>query len=263
MEPEQTYEELLFTSEDSYKVLEHRQKDNARTQMVVESGEAVQQDTLKIQRRRSKLLRALIFMVIFLLTANIIFIILFVHMSKDRSDNFIIHELQQLRSENTKLISGYLNCSSQCLQKKGLYENIFTFFPLGGKMYQNSYYFFSSRYMNWSESNAWCKAWNSHLVIISDNAEQKFLEREFAKQKYMVYWIGLKNASSEGVWKWVDNTICNLTDKSKTHFSDNEPDYFGNDDACAFISHDGKWGDASCSNSQHWICEKETNICST
>ncbi|XP_028655677.1 CD209 antigen-like protein E isoform X2 [Erpetoichthys calabaricus] len=74
-------------------------------------------------------------------------------------------------------------------------------------------YYMSNETKTWNTSRDHCISLGGHLVIITSDAEKKFLQNTFndtmngPKQSY---WIGLSDQEKEGNWYWIDN-------KSKRH----------------------------------------------
>lgn len=174
----------------------------------------------------------------------------------------LTQQVQKLQDKNNKLTTECIRNSSECVKTSIINGQHFGSFPLCGKIFENSYYFFSSSQLSWNESQQWCKAWDSDLVVINTPEKQQFLKNN---TKNGDFWIGLTDAAEEGKWKWVDGTDCDHRNKDTTYFFDSEPDNYlshGMDEDCAIMrSRDGKWGDVKCTNSYHWICEKRTDTC--
>uniref|UniRef100_A0A8C5G9D7 C-type lectin domain-containing protein n=1 Tax=Gouania willdenowi TaxID=441366 RepID=A0A8C5G9D7_GOUWI len=66
----------------------------------------------------------------------------------------------------------------------------------------SSLYYISSVKKSWQKSRDDCWDRGADLMIIDNRAEQDFVE---TYQKRM--WIGLSDAKTEGVWKWVDGSL--------------------------------------------------------
>uniref|UniRef100_A0A3Q1H109 C-type lectin domain-containing protein n=1 Tax=Acanthochromis polyacanthus TaxID=80966 RepID=A0A3Q1H109_9TELE len=88
------------------------------------------------------------------------------------------------------------------------------------------------------------------LVIINSREEQNFV---LQLQKSL--WIGLTDATTEGVWKWVDGTPPTVS-----YWGTNEPNsYKGSDEDCGeikFFVEENNWNDKPCHVKNVWICEK-------
>ncbi|XP_044045914.1 CD209 antigen-like protein C isoform X3 [Siniperca chuatsi] len=114
----------------------------------------------------------------------------------------------------------------------------------------NSCYLISNSKKNWNDSRTFCKNEDAQLVIISSYEEQELLS-SFKREA----WIGLTDAQTETVWKWV-----NGTEVTKTYWRNGQPDNYQNSENCAEISDRypdlSNWNDLSCSSSVHFICEK-------
>lgn len=78
--------------------------------------------------------------------------------------------------------------------------------------------FYSGR--SWDEAAKFCEKHGGHLVTITGEKEQKFLERYLAKaEKQESYWIGLTTGKSKAFSKWVTNEAL-----SYTKWMDGNPD---------------------------------------
>uniref|UniRef100_A0A8C0G452 C-type lectin domain-containing protein n=1 Tax=Chelonoidis abingdonii TaxID=106734 RepID=A0A8C0G452_CHEAB len=66
----------------------------------------------------------------------------------------------------------------------------------------NSCYWFSSKRKTWEDSNLYCKAQNSHLVVINTQEEQLYVQERTVP---LYTWIGLTDKS--GQWLWVDGSV--------------------------------------------------------
>ncbi|XP_043935057.1 C-type lectin domain family 12 member B-like [Protopterus annectens] len=180
MEPEQTYEELIFTSEDSYKVLECRQKNNARTQMVVESGE-VHGDKDQLNKGCTKPLITLIGTIVTLLVVVIILIILTIQMSQqiiqcNNDKTVLIKEIERIKNETIMP-----NCETSTSEHPELttkptattQAHSTTCSWKDEERFQNSCYFFNHDLHDvWFGSRKKCKERNSDLVVINSREEE-------------------------------------------------------------------------------------------
>uniref|UniRef100_A0A8C1XEA5 Si:ch211-232p21.6 n=1 Tax=Cyprinus carpio TaxID=7962 RepID=A0A8C1XEA5_CYPCA len=69
------------------------------------------------------------------------------------------------------------------------------------------FYVFSIDVKDWNSSRQRCQDLGGDLVIINSNEEQKFLAKQIhAIGTQTLYWIGLTDSHTEGVWLWVDDT---------------------------------------------------------
>ncbi|XP_007955862.1 C-type lectin domain family 4 member G-like [Orycteropus afer afer] len=73
--------------------------------------------------------------------------------------------------------------------------------------FEGSCYYFSTDELNWYDANDDCTHQGAHLVIISSQAEQNFLNS--AKDVY--YWIGLTRKYPMGTYKWQDDSAPTYT----------------------------------------------------
>ncbi|KAI4896084.1 hypothetical protein NFI96_027216, partial [Prochilodus magdalenae] len=106
-----------------------------------------------------------------------------------------------LTSERDKLQSSY---EVLAMERDGLRRNLSGLeraFVQGWKKFGGSYYCISTERKSWSVARQACKERGADLVIINSREEQEFIKKE---NQYV--WIGLSDARTEGVWKWVDGS---------------------------------------------------------
>ena len=130
-------------------------------------------------------------------------------------------------------------------------------------VFGNSNYTFhgnSAGTRNWEQSSRNCKQIGSKLVSIETETEWKFLKNRIQVMTTSEYFIGLKNDSESGEWRWIsDNSKVDAT-KGEFPWAKNEPSGDGN---CAVILKDylkdfGKYNDLHCTvdyRNPGYICE--------
>lgn len=108
-------------------------------------------------------------------------------------------------------------------------------------------YFLTTARSSWTEAHAEAVAAGGTLVTINDAEEQKWLLDTFGGTE--LFWIGLSDQQTEGVWKWSggDNV-------SYTNWTPNEPNnalsfadqYFGGENYVVMNwQSNGKWNDVA------------------
>ncbi|KAG9259781.1 CD209 antigen-like protein E [Astyanax mexicanus] len=124
------------------------------------------------------------------------------------------------------------------------------------KYFKSSIYYISTEKKSWSDSRTDCRNKQADLLIINSREEQEFINANFGKTEA---WIGLTDAETEEVWKWVDGSA--LTTR---FWAEGEPNNYENED-CAITSFQRAksdiltWADYPCHHPVSWICEKVLN----
>nr|XP_010335693.1 killer cell lectin-like receptor subfamily F member 1 isoform X2 [Saimiri boliviensis boliviensis] len=70
--------------------------------------------------------------------------------------------------------------------------------------YQGKCYWFSNEMKSWSDSYVYCLERKSHLLIIQDQLEMAFIQKNLRQSNYV--WIGLNFTSLKMTWTWVDGS---------------------------------------------------------
>uniref|UniRef100_G3UIX9 Killer cell lectin like receptor F1 n=1 Tax=Loxodonta africana TaxID=9785 RepID=G3UIX9_LOXAF len=70
--------------------------------------------------------------------------------------------------------------------------------------YQEKCYWFSNELKSWSDSYGYCSDRKSHLLIIQDQLEMAFIQKNLRQSNYV--WIGLNVTSLKKTWTWVDGS---------------------------------------------------------
>ncbi|XP_055008085.1 CD209 antigen-like protein E [Boleophthalmus pectinirostris] len=119
----------------------------------------------------------------------------------------------------------------------------------GWVYFQGSVYLGSTT-RSWQESRKYCQKRGADLIIINSDQEQKFVHSLFPNNR----WIGLSDLEEEGVWKWLDGSLLNIS-----FWSVGEPnDGIGNEDCAEIMYRDrlSNWNDLSCAEERDFVCEK-------
>ncbi|NOU19281.1 MAG: hypothetical protein HOO91_17120 [Bacteroidales bacterium] len=94
-------------------------------------------------------------------------------------------------------------------------SNIFLFEPIEikvkGSIYDGHLYYKSFKGFNWPDAKTYCESISGHLVIISSLDENNFVNSLCDPSGETVS-IGLTDVGQEGIWHWVDGTLCSTVD---------------------------------------------------
>eukprot|EP00523_Entomoneis_sp_CCMP467_P020209 CAMPEP_0168860918 /NCGR_PEP_ID=MMETSP0727-20121128/17640_1 /TAXON_ID=265536 /ORGANISM="Amphiprora sp., Strain CCMP467" /LENGTH=944 /DNA_ID=CAMNT_0008915887 /DNA_START=148 /DNA_END=2978 /DNA_ORIENTATION=+ len=100
---------------------------------------------------------------------------------------------------------------------------------------------------NWEDHRSNAVSKNGHLLTISDQAMNDYLDDNFADGKY---WIGYNDLVTEGQWKWTDGST-----SSYVNWKSGQPNNSGGnpgEDCAEFLgqNENGWWNDLSCSTNR-------------
>ncbi|XP_053413119.1 killer cell lectin-like receptor subfamily F member 1 isoform X1 [Nycticebus coucang] len=110
--------------------------------------------------------------------------------------------------------------------------------------YHGKCYWFSAEMKNWNDSYMYCLGRKSHLLIIQDQPEMAFIQKNLRQSNYM--WIGLNLTSTKGTWTWVDGSALDTK-----IFLIKGP---AKENSCAAIK-ESKMYSETCSSVFKWICQ--------
>ncbi|XP_028654895.1 C-type lectin domain family 4 member E-like [Erpetoichthys calabaricus] len=161
-------------------------------------------------------------------------------------------ELNQMRSNFSHLSTKHLTLQ---FNYSTLFDKTCPLCPYGWLIHQTSCYYISTDQMNWNDSQGDCMAKGGHLVIITNEKEQTFLNEHVNKSHA---WIGLSDLEEERKWIWVDSTTPTMR-----YWAEGQPDDWNGED-CAHIRQwpgsINSWNDLSCEFRIGRVCEKKQNI---
>ncbi|KAG9259783.1 CD209 antigen-like protein C, partial [Astyanax mexicanus] len=166
---------------------------------------------------------------VLLLTAITLLWIQFNHLTAERDQ--LQTSNTNLTAERDQLQTSYTNLTAERDQLQTSEE--------GWVNFNFSLYYVSTEKKIWNESRDDCRERGSDLLMINSREEQ------IEDQKV---WIGLSDAETEGVWKWVDGSEL-ITGFWETE----EPNIYGDEDC---VINDWNWADYPCNRQFNWICEK-------
>lgn len=74
-------------------------------------------------------------------------------------------------------------------------------------VWQNHRYKVFDEGKTWEDAEEYCESIGGHLVTITSEAEQMFIENLLLGAKKNLYWLGYTDAKEEGKWKWITGEI--------------------------------------------------------
>ena len=111
----------------------------------------------------------------------------------------------------------------------------------------------------WTEAEDFCQEEGGHLASVGSNEIMDYIilglrRRGFGDRDW--FWLGGNDIEKEGVWKWTDCTLWELT-----FWDSGEPDNNGGNQHCVMVNVDNQWRDYPCLTSNaRSLCSKK--ICS-
>ncbi|XP_078513358.1 C-type lectin domain family 17, member A-like isoform X1 [Lissotriton helveticus] len=157
------------------------------------------------------------------------------------------HVLKDLRDFKKEQETYKTNMDHNLEKLKYKIESICVSCPSGWRWFRKACYYFSSTDHTWESAKEFCLNYGAHLVIVNDQEEQAFLDKN---RNNKVHWIGFSDSGNEGKWHWVDGSAPTFT-----FWNEGEPNNSGGED-CATLRSNGKWNDRSCNSNCHLICKK-------
>ncbi|KAK2494470.1 hypothetical protein MC885_005261 [Smutsia gigantea] len=118
------------------------------------------------------------------------------------------------------------------------------FCPSDWIKYKGKCYWFSKEMKSWSDSYRYCLGRKSHLLILQDQFEMAFIQRNLKQSNYV--WIGLNFTSLKKTWTWVDGSPLD----SKIFFIKGP----AKENSCASTKENKIYSEA-CSSIFRWICQ--------
>ncbi|XP_039730221.1 killer cell lectin-like receptor subfamily F member 1 isoform X1 [Pteropus medius] len=110
--------------------------------------------------------------------------------------------------------------------------------------YQEKCYWFSNELKSWSDSYGYCLGRKSHLLIVQDQLEMAFIQKNLKQSNYV--WIGLNFTSQKKTWTWVDSSPLD----SKIFFIKGP----ATENSCAAIK-ENKIYSETCGSVFKWVCQ--------
>ncbi|XP_028297188.1 collectin-12 [Gouania willdenowi] len=114
-----------------------------------------------------------------------------------------------------------------------------------------------SQRLNFDEAFQFCSEKSSHMLIVTSNEEQEFVQDAIAGKGY--FWLGLTDREEENVWKWVDGSLP-VFKKWKPGQPDNWTHGHEDGEDCAGLVHNANWNDFYCSDRIGFICERPSDM---
>ncbi|XP_078359624.1 uncharacterized protein LOC144644082 isoform X3 [Oculina patagonica] len=105
----------------------------------------------------------------------------------------------------------------------------------------------------WDNAHHTCKNFGGDLFSVTNAYEQRFLENFTSIES----WLGYRDKSRDGTWTWSDSSLSVFTDWD----SSAKDDHGKGRDCVLLSSKEGKWKDASCSQTHDYLCKKKVEDC--
>lgn len=100
----------------------------------------------------------------------------------------------------------------------------------------------------WDNAHRTCKNLGGELFSVTNAYEQRFLENFTNIES----WLGYRDKSRDGTWSWSDSSLSVFTNWDSSAKNDN-----GKGRDCVLLnSQEGKWKDASCAQTNEYLCKK-------
>ncbi|XP_078533337.1 C-type lectin domain family 4 member K-like isoform X2 [Lissotriton helveticus] len=178
-----------------------------------------------------------------------------VSFSMDKSSNTSEHDVNGLRmlghlSTFQTMLQMFKANAENASRDQSLVNSFEGFFSLPTNPWRwksDNLYYFSKEKKSWSESEFFCRSFNSHLTSVLTAEEQGYLSSTVGPGSY---WLGL--TKSEKMWRFVDGSEFN---QSISFWEEHQPDNFKDEEDCVEIRFQDKWNDRNCNNTNKWICK--------
>ncbi|MGH0164673.1 UNVERIFIED_CONTAM: hypothetical protein FKN15_047304 [Acipenser sinensis] len=152
---------------------------------------------------------------------------------------------QHAGNKNFRLVAVIESCLCALSQTEGQCQDPW-------RPYDNKCYYISSDVKSWPDARSDCEMRGGDLMSISSVQERIGVSN--------IYWIGLNDVASEGVWEWSDGSpfleeLQNWRPGQPDNWQDNE-------DCVQFAASDSaRWNDEFCTVARNYICKRLTPIC--
>ena len=102
---------------------------------------------------------------------------------------------------------------------------------------------------SWDNAHQTCKGLGGELFSVTNAYEQRFIENFTNIES----WLGYRDKSRDGTWTWSDSSLSVFT-----NWDSSAKDDHGKGRDCVLLSSkEGKWKDASCSQTHEYLCKKK------
>jgi hypothetical protein len=117
--------------------------------------------------------------------------------------------------------------------------------------YESRRYRLETTPTNYKNARESCAADGAHLVVISDENENQFVE---SLSPNASKWIGLDDSAIENTFQWVTGSKCDFK-----KWSGGQPDDDMGAEDCIEMYSDTFWNDAPCNLDKEFVCECDPN----
>ncbi|XP_017400879.1 killer cell lectin-like receptor subfamily F member 1 [Cebus imitator] len=158
-------------------------------------------------------------------------------------NNFTVAQLLFIQHISIVLTANFQRCICNLVSFCFLHFSV-VLCPSEWLKYQGKCYWFSNEMKSWSDSYVYCLERKSHLLIIQDQLEMAFIQKNLRQSNHV--WIGLNFTSLKMTWTWVDGSPV-------------DPEIFfikgpAKENRCAAIRASNIYSE-TCSSVFKWICQ--------
>lgn len=127
------------------------------------------------------------------------------------------------------------------------------YIPSNTVYYDNTKYEYFNYNTTWKQAEKICNLYGGHLVTITSQKEQDFINQLISNYSNQFCWVGATDENSEGKWKWITGE-----EFSYTNWATNEPNNANGEENYMHLNNSGRWNDIHYTGNEYtfgFICE--------